>query len=202
MTTRALCTGTWIQKSVNLINSEDVQVLDGSCSLSGSSVYKDGLDSLTLVSDGNTHVTTQTLCTNGGGCLYDQAGAARSSANQLVNSAGACLSRKQIANSTAELIEGDFRANAFSENVAKSSGQFYIYIPSDILREVGFVTDPEPGAPQYIAYSISYTEASVGRVDPETRVIETDVLGFRWTPMYNVSLDNEDLSDTDVDPSS
>ena len=82
----------------------------------------------------------------------------------------------------------EFTPNTWNPNAEKGEGRFNIYIPSDILRLVGFLEEdaPQPGTPLYIAYSIDYTE-TVGTNSAETRVIETDVIGFRWTPMFDIT---------------
>ena len=82
---------------------------------------------------------------------------------------------------------GGWTPNIWTENTQKAEGKFSIYIPSTILSDVGFSEAPQPGEPLFIAYSIDYTEGGSSG-DEETRVIETDIIGFRWTPMFDINI--------------
>ena len=80
---------------------------------------------------------------------------------------------------------GFFTSYFWSPNIEKAEGRFFVYIPSDILSLVNHSTGPQPGDPRYIAYSIDYTDEGTTGTE-ESRVIETDIIGFRWTPMFSL----------------
>ena len=87
-----------------------------------------------------------------------------------------------------DVLGGEFVPHTWAPNTVKPLGQFYIYIPKTVLKDVGFTVAPQPGSPLYIAYSVDYTESDLSNSgDAETRVIETDVIGFRWTPMFDIT---------------
>ena len=77
---------------------------------------------------------------------------------------------------------------AKENNLDTSGGKFSVFIPSSLLSEVQYTSgeEPVPGAPIYVAYTVSYMESGSGS-QLEKRVIETDVLGFRWTPTFNIT---------------
>ena len=159
-TTRANCSGTWVQNStVDLIptGTADISVRDGLCSVSSSS---------------SASYTTENTCVERGDCTVGDVITGDLTLTQCITSGG---------------TEDTFVPYTWAANTTKAVGQFYVYIPSTILKDVGFTESPQPGEPKYIAYSVDYTEQDNGTGDNETRVIETDVIGFRWTPMFDIT---------------
>ena len=208
-TTKANCSGTWVQNTtVDLIpdGSFDVGVRNGQCKLTSENGPEIQLGVCTLTND-TTRVTTQTECD----AITDATWVGEASMNictpvttntdgsTTIVPNGTCtitttLTGAQVVThvpdnaciaNTGETRSWDTYFWDASET--KTIGQFYVYIPSTILKDVGYGETPQPGSPMYIAYSIDYTESDANNVgDAETRVIETDVIGFRWTPMFSI----------------
>ena len=136
---------------------KDVSTRDGTCTISGSATGE---------------YLTEILCVDRGTCTFGDP-------ETLVDdeTRSDCEARSDFVS---------FTSYTWIPNPVKGVGQFSIYIPSTVLKEAGFTAAPLPGAPLYIAYSVDYTEAT-GTNSAETRVIETDIIGFRWTPMFDIT---------------
>ena len=69
-----------------------------------------------------------------------------------------------------------------------ANGNFFVFVPTDILgtsNGVGYTLAPLPGSPAYIAYTVEYVEGGSSPTK-ETRVIESDVLGFRYNAKFTI----------------
>ena len=170
-TTKANCSSTWIAGKkpgggdaiVDLIGDVelDAGTRNGKCMKGGTAEVLTG-----------SGYITQALCIVAGFC----------------NSVGNSINGTYTTQTDCVNANGTWTQNVWNPNTSKAIGKFYIYIPTDILSQVGYteIQIPQPGEPLYIAYSVDYTEVSDGTGDTETRVIETDVIGFRWTPMFTI----------------
>ena len=180
-TTKADCATTWIPGKRPVRFSTEATLVGGHPA--AAELIGDALRDLST-RDGECEVTgsgtgeylTQVLCEASGTCSY---GAAMTPDFEHDETETDCRLRSDFL---------EFTPNEWTPNAEKGEGRFNIYIPSDILRLVGFLEEdaPQPGSPLYIAYSIDYTEKT-GTNSAETRVIETDIIGFRWTPMFDIT---------------
>ena len=175
----ANCEGTWAQEAVDLIpgGDFDISVRDGVCK------SRSTLIDITAADVAEDYVNDEDTCLLLGVCKYDSAGGPAETADTTEVE---CLANKRVGNMNSVIDAGDWITNnTWEANGVKENGQFYVYIPSDILKLAGSPA-PKPGQPEFIAYSIDYKEPSLNG-DEETRVIETDVIGFRWTPMFDIN---------------
>ena len=77
--------------------------------------------------------------------------------------------------------------DAAVSGVNLAEGKFFAFMPKTILAAVGYVAgqEPRPDELRYIAYVAAYEEPSAV-IGAEFTEIETDVIGFRWSPTFTL----------------
>ena len=213
LTTKVGCDGTWVQNSaIDLIPDGvlDPSTTDGSCSFlrgtcvlpGGSTILETTKELCDLQTDGVFNLTYPTEIACETGLIATQEGSCTIGSNiensltvqECFEARGTAdvLERNESGVVTETVAETELRhwtSYIWTPNNVKAEGKFYIYIPKDILNQVGFMEAPVPGSPLYIAYSVDYTESpDISDGDIETRVIETDIIGFKWTPMFDIDV--------------
>ena len=100
---------------------------------------------------------------------------------------GSCANSSGVAQSslTTEASCIAVGGNVWTTNTDKVAGKFYVYFPSTILKDTGFTVGPTYSSPLYVAYTVEYTDSE--ETNKETRIVEADLLTFKWTGMFDIT---------------